>query len=152
MKVNHLKGHHQGFTLIELMIVVAIVAILAAIAYPSYAAYAKRASRAEAKVALLENMQFLERNFTVSNKYDADSAGNALGSAAYHLPVTQAPVNGTAKFTIAPLVVTTNTYTLTATPTGSMSGDECGTFTIDQAGKKDLSGTYSLSVADCWGK
>ena len=70
--------NQQGFTLIELMIVVVIVAILASLSYPSYREYVRRSARAEAKAALLENAQFMERNFTAANRYDEDSAGNAL--------------------------------------------------------------------------
>jgi len=144
-----MKANHQGFTLIELMIVVAIVAILAAIAYPSYLGYVKRGSRAEAKAALFENMQFLERNFTVSNKYNETSGGDAIDTAS--LPAQQTPPSpATAKFTLE-VDPEASTYTLTATPTGAMSGDECGVFIIDQAGAKSLDDA-TLSVAECWGK
>ncbi|WP_439844578.1 type IV pilin protein, partial [Aeromonas veronii] len=61
----------RGFTLIELMIVVAVVAILAAIAYPSYNNYMAAAKRAEAKAVLLEAAQYLEREFTANGNYDA---------------------------------------------------------------------------------
>jgi type IV pilus assembly protein PilE len=141
-----------GFTLIELMIVVTIISILAAVGYPSYRQYVKRAARAEAKTALLENAQFLERNFTTANKYDKDSAGNDIESE--DLPVQASPKSGegAAKYTIALSNVDTSTYTLTASPVanGAMDDDECGTLSIDEAGTKSVSG--SLSVAQCWGK
>ena len=54
----------QGFTLIELMIVVAIVGILSAIAYPSYAEYVRRGHRADARAGLLQAQQWLERAST----------------------------------------------------------------------------------------
>lgn len=137
----------RGFTLIELMIVVTIIAILAAIAYPSYTNFVKRSARSEAKGALMEDAQFLERTFTLSNKYNKDSAGNDINSAA--LPATQSPQSGAAKYniTVAP---TGSTYTLTATPTGTMTGDACGSFTLDNTGAKNVTG--SLSVADCWNR
>jgi len=55
---------NSGFTLIEVMVVVAIVGILAAIAYPSYQEHVRRANRAEARGILLEMAQLLERNYT----------------------------------------------------------------------------------------
>ena len=57
------------------MITVAIVAILAAVAYPSYLDQVRRGNRAEAKAALMENAQFLERNYTVNSCYHRTDAG-----------------------------------------------------------------------------
>ena len=60
----------RGFTLIELMIVVAIVAVLASLAYPSYTRYVKRGQRAGAQVALNEAAQFMQRYYSANNAYD----------------------------------------------------------------------------------
>ena len=145
------KTSHIGFTLIELMVTVAVIGILAAIAYPSYTQYVQRASRAEARSLLLENAQFLERNFTTANRYDQDSAGNVIGNA--QLPRQQSPVNGTAKYNISFDALASQTFTLKAVPTGSMTGDACGNFTLTNTGLQGAAGQTSGSVVgDCWGK
>ncbi|MFE8645938.1 type IV pilin protein [Sphingomonas sp. NCPPB 2930] len=59
----------RGFTLIELMIVVAVVAILASIAYPSYTESVRKGRRAQARAALVELMQQQERYMTQRNTY-----------------------------------------------------------------------------------
>jgi len=142
------KTNETGFTLVELMITVAIIGILAAIAYPSYTQYVQRANRAEARTMLLENAQFLERNFTTANRYDQTSAGTTINSAA--LPRTQSPVNGAAKYniTVAMGAAPAQTFTLSAAPTGVMTGDTCGTLTLTNTGLQGAGG----NVADCWGK
>ena len=60
---------HKGFTLIELMIVVAVVGILTAVAYPSYAEYVRRGHRADAKAGLLQAQQWMERAATATGEY-----------------------------------------------------------------------------------
>ena len=59
----------KGFTLVELMIVVAVIGILSAIAYPSYTEYVLRGRRAEARTALMDLMQQQERYFTQNGRY-----------------------------------------------------------------------------------
>ncbi|MEY3123417.1 MAG: type IV pilin protein [Nitrosomonas sp.] len=132
----------RGFTLVELMIVVAIAGILASVAYPSYVDSVQRGNRAEARGILLEIAQSLERNFTEANRYDQNSAGNA-----FTLPVAQSPRTGAAKYTIQfSAGPTQTTYTLGAVPAGTMTGDACGTLTLTHTGVKSAGGT----VADCW--
>lgn len=141
--------NRNGFTLIELMVTVAIVGILAAIAIPSYTQYVSRANRSDAKASLMENVQFLERNYTENNKYHEDSGDNEIV-----LPVTTSPKSGTALYdiTLQADTLTATSYTLLATPVvgGRMVNDECGTFSITNTGVKDVTG--SLGPDACWGK
>lgn len=137
--------NQHGFTLIELMITVAVIGILAAIAYPSYTQYVQRANRAEARSLLMENAQFLERNFTTANRYDQTSAGVAITNAT--LPRTQSPVNGVARYNLT-VASTSQTFTLSAAPVGTMAGDACGTYTLTNTGVQGSGG----SVADCWNR
>lgn len=133
----------------ELMITVAVLAILSAIALFSYRQYSIRTSRSEAREALLEDAQFLERNYTTANRYDQDSQGNAIA-----VPVTQTPRDGgTTQYNIgfATGSLTAQAYTLQAAPTGSMAGDACGTYTLKQDGTQGVSGG-TLTAQDCWGK
>jgi type IV pilus assembly protein PilE len=141
-------SNRNGFTLIELMVAVAIVGILAAIALPSYTRFIDRANRSDAKAVLLEDVQFLERNYTENNKYHEDSAGVAVV-----LPATHSPKSGTALYNIAfSVAATATTYSLSATPVAGqrMEHDICGTLSINQLGQKSVTGTSSVDT--CWGK
>ena len=136
----------KGFTLIEVMIVVAIVGILAAIAYPSYTAYVARGYRAEAKQGLLELAQFMERTYTENNSYTPAGAAPVL-------PFTTMPKVGTTVYNMALDLGATSatTYRITATATGVMLGDECGNFSIDNTGAQTVAGGTE-SAANCWNR
>jgi type IV pilus assembly protein PilE len=152
--MRHLSQNRQrGFTLVELMVVVTIVAILASIAIPSYREHMRRANRADAKTALLQDAQFLERNRTATNKYNKNAADGAALTKA-HLPSQQSPSDGAARYTID-VDAEEATFTLTATPApgGPMDGDKCGTLTLNEQGKKDVDHPAAgVTAADCWNK
>lgn len=70
-----MRRSSTGFTLIELMIVVAIVGILAALAYPAYTGSVAKGKRAEARAAVMDLLQQQERYFTQMNTYETFSLG-----------------------------------------------------------------------------
>ncbi len=137
--VSHASRRARGFTLIELMIVVAVVAILAAIAWPSYQEHVRKARRAQAKADIVEYAQMAERFHTVNNTY-----------VGFALPSNKSPREAGApeyySVGLNPLP-TTNSFTIVAEPRNAQAEDRCGALSINQAAVKTHSkGAYS----DCW--
>lgn len=130
----------QGFTLIEMMIVVAIIGILAVIAYPSYAEYVKRGNRSEGQALLSDIAAAQERYYSQNNRYITASGDIAKLNVStksitnkYNLAVSSAAGDGG--------------YTLTATP--QFSDTDCGNLTLTALGVRDRSGSKKTAV-ECW--
>ncbi len=138
----------RGFTLIELMIVVAIIGILAVIAYPSYLNHVRESRRTSAKTALLDVAGHEERYFTTNNTYTT-----SLSTLGYPSGATMPVPSSTQDYYDVKIVSANGTsYFLQAVPAGDQAQDtECGTFTLNNVGIQGNTGN-SGSSQDCWGK
>lgn len=146
-------GKFRGFTLIELMIVVAIVAILASIAYPNYAEYVRKAKRLEAQSDLLDLSKKLQR-YKVSNfRYlQADGTAITLANIGEAVPL-RIPRQGQALYNIELSDVTATTWTLTATPINNTTQQLDGGLSTNHRGEKcwtKRSTTCVLSATSNW--
>ena len=133
-----------GFTLIEVMIVVAIIAIIAAFGIPSYNSYMEKTRRVDAVTILSEIAGEQQRFYTENNRYAADMTEMGYPAA------TALSENG---FYSASVTDSTgSSYTVTATPVAGEAQENdtgCASFTINSAGIKGVEGA-TLSAAECW--
>lgn len=124
-----IRSQGRGFTLIELMVVVAIVAIVAALALPSYQAHVLSAKRTEGQTALMNLAQRMERCFTEQTDFTDVScpSGNSSSESGYYALQVSAAAGS---------------YTLSATPT--FDDQACGTLSLSHTGSRRADGS------DCW--
>jgi type IV pilus assembly protein PilE len=129
----------RGFTLIELMIVVAIIAIIFAFAWPSYQEHVRKSRRTEGTVHLLELADRLERFYSDQGSY----AGATLGPDEDDVYVA---VSENGHYNLAITVQDNVSFTVTAAPTtkGDQDDDTCGTFTLTSTGQTSADGSK------CW--
>ncbi|MCP3908002.1 MAG: prepilin-type N-terminal cleavage/methylation domain-containing protein [Oceanicoccus sp.] len=140
------KKTAQGFTLIEVMIVLVIVSILASIALPSYQDSIRKARRSDATIALEKAAAIQEQHFFTKSTYSSDiddiggSGGTLSSPEGFYLITTSVAAAATGCSTDGVC------YLLTATATGVQADDsECATFTLTNTGAR-----ASTSRTDCW--
>ncbi|BFM36489.1 MULTISPECIES: type IV pilin protein [Acinetobacter] len=122
-------NHENGFTLIELMIVVAVIAILAAIALPSYNSYKVRANRVEVQTELMQLAQRLQSYKAMNHSYRNATLASIGGSGTF--PSHQALYN-------IDLVIdaSNQAYVLSALPTSTGAQKGNGGLSLDQTGRQ----------------
>jgi len=130
----------RGFTLIELMIVVAVVGVLAAIALPSYGRYLDRAAIADGKSALLAAAQQMERCFTRTDSYHLCVADFDSEQGFYSVTANTNPESPTV-------------YSLTAQ--ASQNGRpknpaDCKTLRMNQVGQRGSGTDVNTDDDECW--
>jgi type IV pilus assembly protein PilE len=140
------KRKTRGFTLMELMIVIAVVGILTMIAYPSYLESVRKTRRNEMKAHLVEIADRMEKCHTINNSYV-----NCFPADTLTAPLDRSPQNRPAAermYDLALSGVGVNTFLLTAEPhAGSdQETDTCEAMTINHQGVKEAEGTPT----DCW--
>ena len=122
----------NGFTMIEVLIVVAIIGILASIAYPQYGSFVQKSRRADGQLALLEEVQALERCKSTRYSYANCTLSHASSPENYYA-IT--------------LVSTASTFAVTATGQDQQASDTaCEVMTINQLGER----TPDPDTTSCW--
>jgi len=137
---------HKGFTLVELMIVVAIIGLVSAIAFPSFDAYMKKGRRTDALHELARLADLQERFYPQGNTYSNSLSGLGTGLVDPHITpggnYSITTTGGVAGFVLTAVAIA-----------GQANDDDCKTLTlnsIDQRTATDSGGGDSTSK--CWKK
>ena len=131
------KKHPGGFSLIELVIVVAVMAVLLTIAVPTYRHYAQRAERADAIRLLLAVADCQERIRAETGFYDTTRCIEGLESTAYSFRVEPSADASSSGFEVI------------AEPS-RRQGNDCGALSLDHTGTRGISSEKG-SLSACWG-
>jgi type IV pilus assembly protein PilE len=129
----------RGFTLIELMIVVAIIAIISAVAYPTYVSFMMKGRRADGRELLQRIGVAEERYYTNNNRYTNNLTlllSSPLSEQGYYR--AQNPV----------VDATGQTFVVTATPLAAQTNDKCAGLTLNNLGVKGFTGAETNGR--CW--
>ena len=154
---HKLSKNVWGFTLLELMIVVAVVGILAAIAYPSYTEYVMKGRRSDAKAGLL-NLQLAQEKYRANcvqyaTAIDSDASNYSCTAGDYTL--THATASPDSYYDLSIISANSTTYKIRATRknTGPQANDKCGDYEIDTSlgsPKGVINAASGYDATACW--
>ena len=157
--ISRSRTREAGFTIIELMIVVAIIGLLAGIGVPSYKEYVNKGKRAEGKAALTAAAARLERYYSLNNCYPSSSCGSPAATDSVSA-LAAAGVQGfsgensTKAYYNISLTFVAQTFTITAAPKSPYTDAKCGNLTLSNTGRKwtQSNGTTDdvSRVDGCW--
>jgi len=134
------QSHQRGFTLMEIMIVVAIIGLLAGLAFPSYMDYLRKSRRSDARSLLMQIVSKEEQYFMDNRTYTNDFQN--LG-----YPNSASVTSENNFYTVTFATFGNYAYKLTATPINQQASDTCTTLTIDNNGTKEFTPT---TAKQCW--
>lgn len=141
-----IKVRQQGYTMLELLMVIAILGILAAIAIPSYQDSTRRANRADAQITLSRLSTLQERYYFRTNQYAGDFSDLLSGLADNTTSIT----SDEGYYTVA-LTATNSSWSMTATATGSQVNDtDCNKLTLTNLGRKTSLDSDGGATTECW--
>lgn len=158
-RLDGFRYREMGFTIIELMIVVAIIGLLAGIGVPSYREYVNKSKRAEGKAALTAAAARLERYYSLNNCYPSSACGSPAATDSPSA-LTAAGIQGfsgensaKAYYNIS-LTFAAQTFTVTASPKAPHTDAKCGNLTLSNTGRKWTQSNGSTDDASrvdgCW--
>ena len=127
----------NGFSLLELVIVLAVIGILLTLSVPSYQRYTQRVHRAEAIRMMLAIADCQERIRASTGFYDTSNCGDGFNSDSHELRIEPPESTASLVFTIIAQL-------------RQGSDDYCGNLSLDQAGSRGISGNQA-TVSKCWG-
>ena len=150
-----MKRKDSGFSLIELMVVVAIATLLAAIAIPAYNSQIRKSRRTEAKTAIMDLASREERYYATQSTYSNDGVALQYGAA---FPVSTGTYYQISSVVVkGPTAAAAGTYVLQVTPAAGstqLKDTSCQTFIVDQTGKQTstdgLNGGGNDTTSTCW--
>ena len=145
---------NKGFTLIELMIVVAVIALLVGIAYPSYQESVHKSRRGVGQGALMGLSSAMQRFYTEASPstYVGAAASGPPGPPISAVYASAAPLDGAAKdYNLRIFSASSTAFVVVATPRDNHTGDKCGTLVLASTGQRGITGgTSGVTWQDCW--
>lgn len=136
---------NKGFTLIEMMIVVAVIALLTLVGLPTYRDSVRKANRADAQITLNRLATLQERHFFRTNQYTADFA-DLISGATSGDPIA----SDEGHYSIA-LSGGGTSWSMTATATGDQANDTaCASLTLNHLGQRTATKSDASASTECW--